>query len=486
MTTFSTFVDGNPLVYKAAMDWNGSRRATTWVVPGLDVGAIILAIAVSLQLRGLLPAAAAQPGPEAAWTVPAIVVVWLLTMRQLGSYIPRHLRAGATEYKRVVTASLGTAGATGIACYLADYSFSRSFFIGLFTIGTASLVLTRFARRQLMHALHRKGYLRMPVIVAGASGHVDSVASVLSREKWLGYQVVGALTSDLAQHTPSGLPVFGRIADIAQVVLDHEAACVLFAEGAFSSPAEFRRMAWELEKLDVQMIVVPNLADISAQRLDVRPLAGLPLVDVERPQAVAATRWIKRAWDIAGSIFFITLLSPIMGAVVLAIWLEDRGPVLFRQVRVGRAGEQFYCLKFRSMVVNAEARLAELAAQNEGAGPLFKLTKDPRITRVGRFIRRYSLDELPQLWNVLRGDMSLVGPRPALPQEVAQYDSDARRRLDVRPGLTGLWQVSGRSNLSWEDTVRLDVYYVDNWSLVQDLMILAKTAKAVVGSAGAY
>ncbi|MBI5028239.1 MAG: exopolysaccharide biosynthesis polyprenyl glycosylphosphotransferase, partial [Actinobacteria bacterium] len=203
-------------------------------------------------------------------------------------------------------------------------------------------------------------------------------------------------------------------------------------------------------------------------------------------QAIEAARWIKRLFGVVGSALLLLLPSPVMGLVALAIKLEDRGPVMFRQTRVGRKGQVFECLKFRSMSVDAEARLAALMAKNEGAGPLFKMTNDPRITRVGRFIRRFSLDELPQLWNALRGDMSLVGPRPALPTEVAQYDSDTRRRLDVRPGLTGLWQVSGRSNLSWDDTVRLDLYYVDNWSMVQDLMILAKTAKAVVGSAGAY
>lgn len=234
------------------------------------------------------------------------------------------------------------------------------------------------------------------------------------------------------------------------------------------------------------MIVVPAVTDISAQRMEIRPVAGLPLLDVDRPQAIAAARWIKRALDLLGSAFLLLLAAPVMGLVALAIKLEDGGPVMFRQTRVGRKGNAFECLKFRSMVPDAEARLAALIASNEGAGPLFKMTKDPRITRVGRFIRRFSLDELPQLFNAFRGDMSLVGPRPALPSEVAQYDSDARRRLDVRPGLTGLWQVSGRSNLSWDDTVRLDLYYVDNWSLVQDLMILAKTARAVVGSAGAY
>lgn len=207
---------------------------------------------------------------------------------------------------------------------------------------------------------------------------------------------------------------------------------------------------------------------------------------IDAPASNAAASRAKRTWDSIGSAFLLLLAAPIMGLVALAIKLEDGGPVLFRQARVGLKGEEFACLKFRSMCTDAEARLAALMAQNEGAGPLFKMTHDPRITRVGRFIRRFSLDELPQLWNALRGDMSLVGPRPALPTEVAQYDSGTRRRLDVRPGLTGLWQVSGRSNLSWDETVRLDLYYVDNWSVVQDLMILAKTAKAVLGSSGAY
>ncbi len=178
--------------------------------------------------------------------------------------------------------------------------------------------------------------------------------------------------------------------------------------------------------------------------------------------------------------------APIIALVALAVKLEDRGPVFFKQTRVGRRGEEFECLKVRSMVVDAEARKAELEAQNEGAGVLFKMAKDPRITKVGRFIRRFSIDEVPQFWNVLRGDMSLVGPRPALPSEVAQYDSDTVRRLDVRPGLTGLWQVSGRSNLSWDETVRLDVYYVDNWSIMQDLSIMMRTAGAVLASRGAY
>ena len=403
-----------------------------------------------------------------------------------GTYQLRHLRAGTTEYKRVVMASFTMAGATAIVSYLLKAEFPRGLYVLSFGIGTVCLVLARYVRRRTMGAVHRQGALMTPIVVAGDSGHVDEIAKVLRRETWLGYRVVGAVTSQQGDTTPNGLPILGRMTDTVDVIERHDIATVIFAEGSFQSPADFRRMAWELEEHEIHMIVVPALTDISAQRLDVRPVAGLPLVDVARPQAIAAARWIKRSWDVLGSSLILLLAAPVMGLVALAIKLEDGGPVLFKQPRVGRKGEIFDCLKFRSMSVDAEARLAELMAANEGSGPLFKMTHDPRITGVGRFIRRFSLDELPQLWNALRGDMSLVGPRPALPTEVAQYDSDTRRRLDVRPGLTGLWQVSGRSNLSWDDTVRLDLYYVDNWSMIQDLMILMKTAKAVVGSSGAY
>ena len=215
-------------------------------------------------------------------------------------------------------------------------------------------------------------------------------------------------------------------------------------------------------------------------------MAGLSLVHVDRPRAIAAAQWSKRIFDIIGASMLLLMSAPIMAVVALAIKLEDGGSIFFKQPRVGRNGETFHMIKFRSMCVDAEAKLAALAAQSEGNGVLFKMARDPRVTRIGAFIRRFSIDEIPQFWNVFRGDMSLVGPRPALPKEVAQYDRDAVRRLDVRPGLTGLWQVSGRSDLPWDETVRLDSYYVDNWSFMQDLAIMLRTARAVVSSRGAY
>ena len=415
-----------------------------------------------------------------------IAVVWLIAILVSGAHSVRHLRAGVVEYKRVLTATASAAGLFGVACFLLDYRYPRVAFVLWFAIGAVGLVAARFLRRRVMHGLHRRGLLQTPVLVAGGDHHVDAVAGVLRREQWLGYRVIGAVTPIRQTHTATGLPVLGRLDDLVDVIARQDIDAVIFAEGSFETPTDFRRVAWRLEEQNVQMIVVPALTDVSSQRLDVRPVAGLPLLDVDRPRAIEASRWIKRAFDIVGSAFLLLLASPVLLATAVAIRLEDGGPVLFRQKRVGLKGEEFEMLKFRSMCVDAETKLAELQAKNEGAGVLFKMANDPRVTRIGRFIRRFSIDELPQLWNAFRGDMSLIGPRPALPREVAQYDSDTMRRLDVRPGLTGLWQVSGRSNLSWEDTVRLDLYYVDNWSMVQDLMILAKTARAVVGRDGAY
>ena len=426
-------------------------------------------------------------GPEmATWVYYVIPSVWVALLFACGTYSLHHLQTGMIEYQRVALGSSLFAGAIGVICFLAKYELSRSFFILLFAIGVPVLLLGRLSRRRTLSRLRSKGMFQTAVLVAGSPSHIDDVAGVLRREKWLGYQVVGALTAADIEETAAGLPVLGKVSDVVDLISHSSVDTVIFAEGSFPDSQHFKRMAWDLEDHDVQMIVAPALTDISSERLNPRPVAGLPLVYVERPQAVAASRWGKRAFDLIGSGILLLLAAAPTALVALAIKLEDRGPVFFRQTRVGRRGDEFQCLKIRSMVVDAEARKAELEAQNEGAGVLFKMAKDPRITKVGHFIRRFSIDELPQLWNVFRGDMSLVGPRPALPSEVAQYDSDTVRRLDVRPGLTGLWQVSGRSNLPWDETVRLDVYYVDNWSIMQDLSILMRTARAVFGSDGAY
>lgn len=418
-----------------------------------------------------------------------VIVGWMLMNLLVGSYDRSALGVGTTEYARICTASAITAGLLGILSYLTRFPLSRGFFVLLFALAVPLLLTWRYAGRQLVHRARSRGHLLTRVLICGDEQHVDDVAKVLERESWLGYQIAGALlpSGQRARLTGSGIPVVGTVGDTAEAVSAHLADVVVFAEGSFASPADFRHVAWDLEGRDVQMVVVPSLTDISAERVTMRPVGGLPLLLVDQPQSLGASRWFKRAFDIVGTVGVLLVALPVMAVLALAIRLEDGGPVLFKQNRVGRDGRLFECLKFRSMVVDAEARLAEIRHLNRNVeGVLFKLPDDPRVTRTGKLIRRLSLDELPQLFNVIRGDMSLVGPRPALPSEVHRYDPDVRRRLHVRPGLTGLWQVSGRSDLSWEDTVRLDLYYVDNWSIVQDVAILLRTVQAVLASRGAY
>jgi exopolysaccharide biosynthesis polyprenyl glycosylphosphotransferase len=232
--------------------------------------------------------------------------------------------------------------------------------------------------------------------------------------------------------------------------------------------------------------MAPALTDVAGPRIHTQPVAGLPLIHVTTPRLEGAKGIAKRGFDLTAATALLVLLALPMALIAVLVKIDSAGPVFFRQTRIGRAGEPFRMLKFRSMVADAEMKLDSLRSSNQGSGPLFKLKQDPRVTRLGRFLRRYSLDELPQLLNVMSGSMSLVGPRPPLPQEVEQYDKSAHRRLLIKPGITGLWQVSGRSDLSWDDSIKLDLYYVENWSMIQDLMILLRTAGAVTGKNGAY
>ena len=469
------------------------RHVSTMQIVGLvlvDLAIIIASVIIAQFLRHQVPVLGAN-APEGFTDLlrpvtVAVTLLWPAMIAAFGGYSHKQLGFGITEYRRVLNASFAVAGMFGVAAYMLEYPMSRAFYLLLFAIGTPLLVVFRILYRRFIHSARRSGRLRASVLIAGDLSHIDDVARVLRREPWLGYDVVGALASDTdADETVTGIPVFGCPEDTVEILRITGANAVIFAEGSFRRGRDFNALARELEDHRAQTIVVPSLTDISAARMSIRPVAGIPLVHIEQPRAAAAGQWWKRVFDFLGSSLLLVLFSPILLAVALAV-KADRGPVFFRQVRAGHKGEPFEMYKFRSMCVDAEARLKELEAHNNSDGVLFKMTDDPRITKVGKFIRRYSLDELPQLVNVWLGDMSLVGPRPALLKEVANYESDVHRRLDVRPGLTGLWQVSGRSDLSWEDTVRLDLYYVDNWSMVQDMAILLRTFGAVVGKSGAY
>jgi len=301
-------------------------------------------------------------------------------------------------------------------------------------------------------------------------------------------RVVGVClpAAELPRPLIEGVPVLGSLAQVAEVVRTLGCDAVAVTSDDATRIGYLRELAWSLEGAGIELLVDPGLVEISGPRMRIRPLIGFPLLHVEEPHFTGWRRLLKRATDLVITSVGLVVISPLLLLIALAIKLQDGGPVLFRQTRVGRGGELFTMLKFRSMVTDAEARKQELEALNEGNGALFKISHDPRITRLGRFLRTYSLDELPQLFNVLDGSMSLVGPRPHLAEEIARMPREAVRRSLVTPGLTGLWQISGRSTLGVEDSIRLDLRYVENWSLALDLLIMLKTASAVLARRGAY
>ncbi|MGI8900505.1 MAG: sugar transferase [Nocardioides sp.] len=418
---------------------------------------------------------------------PWIVLTWLIVLAARGSYSVRLFGSGAEEFHTVALSSAITAGMVGMFCYLAQVSLSRGFLLLTFTFGIPLLMLERFAVRKMIHRLRVHGRLMHRVVAVGGSTGIAELVDVLEREKYVGYRVIGAcLPTGQMMAARLHVPVLGNTGDIREICRQMGVDTVMVARGGYDSANELRRIAWRLEGSDVDLVVVPSLTDVAGPRISMRPVAGLPLIHVEQPQAGEAGGWAKRVFDVTVAVVLLLLFLPLLVLVAVVVKAYDRGPVFFRQARVGRTGESFHMLKFRSMIFDAEEKREALRHLNDSDGVLFKIRKDPRITPIGGFLRRYSIDELPQLWNVIRGDMSLVGPRPPLQEEVDAYGVDVHRRLLVRPGVTGLWQVSGRSELSWEESVRLDLYYVDNWSLTSDLVIMAKTLRAVVSKSGAY
>jgi exopolysaccharide biosynthesis polyprenyl glycosylphosphotransferase len=338
----------------------------------------------------------------------------------------------------------------------------------------------------VLHELRRRGRCRQRAVVIGLERSVAELVRTVSRDPRAGLQVVGACVASSRSGEVEGVPVLGTPRDATAALAAGAADTVILTAWSDVSHEDLRRLAWDLEGSGVQLLVAPRLGEVAVPRLHLRTIAGVPLVTVEEPEFRGLRRVAKAGLDYALTLVGLVLAAPLLLVVALAVKLTSPGPVLFRQQRVGRHGQVFTMHKFRSMYADAEQRREELDASNELDGPLFKLRQDPRVTPLGGVLRRYSLDELPQLLDVLAGRMSLVGPRPPLPAEVAGYSDDVRRRLLVKPGITGLWQVSGRSNLSWEESVRLDLSYVENWSLAFDVRIILRTVAAVLARDGAY
>jgi len=425
-----------------------------------------------------------------------LAAAWLLSLRGARGYDERVLGYGTDEYRRVAGASARLAGAVAILGYIINIGVSRSFLAIAFLMGTVGLITARWVARKRLHRARSRGAgWSHRVLVVGDAAHVLELVRQLRREPYTGYRVVGACIPDglvvprtvgAAQQHLGDVPVVGSFRNIVESATGARADTIAVTGANELTASRLRRLGWQLEGSGMELVVAPALMDVAGPRIHTRPVAGLPLIHVEQPDFAGFGKIVKNVVERALAAGALLVGAPMLLLLAIAIKLDSRGPVLFRQRRVGQHGLEFDVFKFRTMVVNADQMVEKMAALNETNGLLFKMRHDPRVTRVGKILRKFSLDELPQLVNVVLGDMSLVGPRPPLPREVAQYDGDVARRLLVKPGITGLWQVSGRSDLSWEDGIRLDLYYVENWSLTSDLSILWKTVGAVVRSRGAY
>jgi len=412
---------------------------------------------------------------------------WVLFVAANRAYEPRFLGAGNDEYRRLTQATARFGGLIAVTAYALHSPLARGYlFVALPVAYLLGLAVRRWARHELLRRrLDRRCQHR--VLVAGTERACADLIRQVRQHPEAGFEIVAACVTHHQGHAVEGVPVVGNSSELLRALRRTGADTVAVAAVSDLSRSDLRRLGWCLEDSGVTVVVAPTIADVAGPRIHIRPVAGLPLLHVEQPEFRGARRWLKAMLDRGLATLALLLLSPLLVAVAVIIRLTSHGPALFRQTRVGEQGKPFTLLKFRSMYSGAEDQLTRLREQNYNRdGLLFKLPQDPRVTPVGRFLRRFSIDELPQLLNVLVGQMSLVGPRPPLPDEVSQYGGDVGRRLLVRPGLTGLWQVSGRSELTWEQAVRLDLEYVENWSLSLDLAILCRTLSAVVRSHGAY
>lgn len=471
-----------PIVRVTAAGWEQAYRC-------LVVLADLIVVGVALRF-GLLLTDASLGGRAPGFIAGVTAAILITSMIVFRVWEPRVLGQGSEELRRLVKAVVAAAVMLSLTALAFEVGYFRPWVFGVLPATGLALVVSRYGSRLVLHGRRAQDRCMHSVLVAGSVDEVADLIDRTRRERHYGWVITGVCVPETAHLDPPGqvrgVPVLGGLDDVADLVRRGDYRVVAVAPDPYWSRSQIRQLAWDLEGVPAELVVAPALMDITGPRLHVSPIYGLTLLHVSQPR-FSGGRWVcKAAIDRLVALVALLLISPLLLAVAVVIKFEDGGPVLFRQQRVGKAGELFWMVKFRSMVVNAEQRLESLNEANEGAGPLFKMRRDPRVTRVGAFLRRYSLDELPQLVNVLAGEMSLVGPRPPLPAEVAAYGFDAMRRLLVKPGLTGLWQVSGRSDLSWEETVRLDLRYVENWSLAMDAAIVWKTAGAVLGGRGAY
>ncbi|WP_347756908.1 sugar transferase [Agrococcus sp. ProA11] len=429
--------------------------------------------------------------PELVLATPALAAaVWLIALVGFRSRETAMLGSGALEYRRVVHATALAFGVLAVPCIAFDWPAMRLQLLIALPAGLLALLVGRWQWRRWLISRRRIGDHVARTILVGDRDEVAYVLERLGSMRDLNYHVLGAaIEGDGGQPLTlrdRTIPVLGSRSALCETAERMGADTVILASKPDADPDYLTQLSRQLEGTCAELVLFSRLTDVAGPRISFRPVDGLPLIQVQIPTFDGGKHVLKRATDIVVAGLALIAVAIISVPISIAIKLDSSGPVLFRQERVGRDGRTFMMLKFRTMRVDAEQQLEALKEQNDGAGPLFKLRHDPRVTRVGRFLRKHSLDELPQFWNALKGEMSVVGPRPPLPDEATSYDGTVLRRLYLKPGITGLWQVSGRSDLSWDESVRLDLRYVENWSVMEDLMIIFRTARVVVHPAGAY
>ncbi|MEU2205259.1 sugar transferase [Microbacterium oleivorans] len=451
-------------------------------------------VAVSCTFATIVSLTAAAPSDIAVRNRVIIAVatamIWLISLGLFNTRSTTVVGTGPTEYARVAHATGLAFGLLAIVFVVFEWHGIRAQLFTALPLGTLALLASRWAWRRWLIAQRAEGRYASRTVVVGSRDDVEYAIRSLGPAGQLGYLVVGValLDDDRDSLTVDDVvyPVTRGDDAVLRAAAIHESDTIVVASQPAGDPAYVKRLAWALEGTAAELVISSRLTDVAGPRMSLRPVEGMPLIHVKIPSFEGAAYYVKRALDILVSLAALVLFAPIALVIAITITADDGGPVFFRQARVGRDGREFAMLKFRTMRVDAEAELAALLAHNEGSGPLFKLRRDPRVTRVGRFLRSFSLDEVPQFWNVLRGDMSVVGPRPPLPSEVIAYDGTVSRRLYIKPGITGPWQVGGRSDLSWEESVRLDLRYVENWTVMTDLVLMWRTAKVMVTTEGAY
>lgn len=466
---------------------SGLHRYASWLRLS-DAAVVTVSVYASQLLRFGYDEASPTMGSSLLSAV--IACAWIASLAIFRTRSERVLGSGTEEYRLVWTATMFTFLSVAVASSVMKLDISRGYLAIALPLGLLGLTANRhFVRRRIV-AQRREGRFCNRVLAVGQPDAVDRFATSLARDETHGYVVVGSCASTVARglsnvESTDGRPFDEFESEFAAAVRTSAADTVALVSGDLT-PDEMRDLLWELKRLDVELVVSPGVVDVARPRLAIRAHGGLPLIHIDKPQYDGTKRFAKRAFDMCFALLALAGATPILLAAAAAIKLSSPGPVFYRSVRIGLDGTPFEMIKLRTMVVDADRMVAAMSHMNEGNGVLFKLRRDPRVTPVGRVLRRFSIDELPQFLNVARGEMSVVGPRPPLPSEVDAYDEHIRRRLLVRPGITGLWQVSGRSDLSWDESVRLDLSYVENWSMIADLVIAASTLRAVFKGTGAY